>query len=260
MPELLTGKPEIVEIGAVFRSHFKPFKARARWPSGEERWLVVKPQRATPRNTVEHLFAEWCGYAVGAALGLPIPPHYLVEVTAEALRPLGPAFSDIIPGIAFATEFQSPHFKCSELGFPREAQIRNLQSVSGMIVLDTLIWNNDREDDVIAVPVRGSSRFDLVLIDNTWIVFAREDDPSQIQGRYPRDWTLRRLAKGLEGLPPYVLAAGSLDIDSLRDTFASAPQEFLASAPDTCANIAEAITWRGEHVAQALERDRPPDI
>lgn len=250
----------MIEVGQRYRSYYRPFRGRARWPDGIIRNVVVKPQREQPDSTREHLLAEWCGYTIAHRLGLPVPPAYLVNIPESAIEPLGPAADGIIPGVAFATEIQQPFVQCGDFLFPEPAQIRNIDSIGGMVVLDTILGNNDRGDDVLAVAVPGSSKFDLRYIDNTWVAFGRELTVDQIQGRFPQSWALKHLARGLPGLPPYVLGARNLDPEELEQAFQNAPSDFQAGAPASCSALASTFAWRGEHIEDALVRTRPADI
>ena len=252
--------PVIVEIGERIRSHYRPFRGLARWPDGSRRELVVKPQMDYPDSTIEHLFAEWCGYTIAEVIGLPTPRAHLVEIPQAILTPLSGDCADILPGVAFATEEQRPYFQCGEMGFPRAEAIRNLESVAGMVVLDTILGNNDRSDDVLAVAVPGTAKFELRYIDNTWVAYGREPTPDLIRGQFPRSWALKDLARGLAGLPPYLLAGKSLEVDVLTQAFLRAPDTFRLAAPDSCAAVAETFAWRGEHADIAIERTRPADL
>src|SRR5688500_7279549 len=116
-----------------------------------------------------------------------------------------------------------------------------------MVVLDTILRNNDRSEDVLAVAVPGTVKFDLRYIDNTWLEYGRERSSEQIQGMFPRSWILKDLTRGLTGLPPYLLASKGLDADALASAFSAAPATFRIAAPDSCAEIASTLAWRGMH-------------
>lgn len=224
--------------------------------------LVVKPQRAAPDSTAEHLFSEWCGYTIAAALGVPVPEAWIVEIPEDLLSPLGSRASDIIPGAAFATEDLRPSFQCGAFGFPPVARIRNSDSLAGMVVLDTLMRNNDRSDDVLAVPAMGMVNFDLRYIDNTWVAYGRERRVDQLVACFPGSHALMDLLResGLASLPPYALAARGLDADVLAASFGHAPAAFQAGAPDSCTAVASTLAWRSQHVEEVLQRSRPAGL
>lgn len=254
-------RPVVVEVRGRYRSYYRPLDAEARWPDGSRKRVVVKTQVNHPIPiTPAHLFSEWCGYAVAHLLGVPTPPAYIVDLPADSLIPLGSDASDIVPGLAFATENQLQSVDCGVFGFPKAASIRNVESVAGMLVLDTLMRNRDRNDDVLAVPIEHTTKWELRYIDNGWVVYFREPAPERIEGEFPTSLPLRRLLHRLEALPPYLLDAASLDIDHLEREFQAVPADFLSGFRDTVRAVAETVAWRGKHCAEAIERSRPPDI
>jgi hypothetical protein len=251
-------RPVVVEVGELIRTHYRPFYGRARWSDGTVREVVVKPQRENPKSTREHLMGEWCGYTLAHMLGLPTPPAHIVEITAESLRPLGTQYADIVPGPAFATERMLQSFSLGDFGFPPPHLIRNIDSVSGMVVLDTIMWNTDREEDVLAVP-QERGKFALSYIDNTWLYFFLAG--GELVGRFPREFSsLAGLCVGLGGLAPYALAAMMLDDGELAFEIASAPEEFQDAVDEDPAEIAEELVERAAMVAATVERDRPAGI
>jgi hypothetical protein len=130
-----------------------------------------------------------------------------------------------------------------------------------MVLLDTVLNNNDREEDVLAVPVRGSQSYELWYIDNTWLAYMpATDDPDVVIARFPRSYTLQRLARGLDGLPPFALAARSLDADALEVAFGSVPGELMPGMPEPIRAMAENFVWRGTHAEEVIHRTRPPEI
>jgi hypothetical protein len=250
-------RPQVIEVGEIIVSGFHPFFGKARWSDGEIREVVVKPQRAHPQGTAEHLYAEWCGYTLAAALGIPTPRAFIVEISAEVLRPLGREYADIIPGVAFATERQIPVFQCGDWGFPRNPiNIRNIDSLAGMVVLDTILWNNDREDDVLAIPV-GSTQFELRYIDNTWLVFDTGLTIELLSAQFPRNLVLQFLVRGMNDLSSYLLAAETLDTVTLSGIFGNAPAPLLAAAPGSPEEIAATFADRGHSARDVINRDRP---
>jgi len=253
--------PVVIEVKDRLSSHYKPLRALARWPDGTVRLLAVKVPRIGSDESLEHLLSEWCGYTLAGLLGLPTPAAHIVDVPAASL-PFGRLYSDVQPGVAFATEYEEPNFSLDVIF--STSLIRNPTSVSGMVVLDTLLRNTDREGDVLALPVAGTSLFDLRYIDNTWVTFfPKERSPADIDVRYPGHRLLNELARGLPGLEPYLLSARTMDRSGLEAALLRAPGVFLealstliASTPVTCATLAETFCWRGEHLEAAIS-DQP---
>lgn len=254
--------PVVIEVKDRLRSHYKPLRALARWPDGTVRLLAVKVPRIGSEESLEHLLSEWCGYTLARMLGVPTPAAHIVNVPAASL-PYGSLYADVQPGVAFATEFLDPNFNIDTIF--GASSIRNPSTVSGMVVLDTLLRNTDREGDVLAIPVVGTSQFELKYIDNTWVTFfPREPSPQQIELRYPGHRLLQELARGLPGLDPYLLSAKALDKPTLETAILRAPESFrraldtlISSTDVTCATLAEIFCWRGEHLESAIA-ELPP--
>jgi hypothetical protein len=96
--------------------------------------------------------------------------------------------------------------------------------------------------------------------DNTWLVFDRGLAIEDLAAQFPRSLTLRRLLRGMSGLAPYLLAAQTLNGGALAAQFNSAPEPFLAAAPDTGSAIADAFVERGVKIETVIDRDRPVEI
>ena len=246
------GPLRIVHVYERYRTYMRPYRVRIRQQDGVEFQACVKPQLLAASDRIEHLLAEWCGYVVAQHLKLPVPRAFLVELDDSFIRSRGSEASDVAPGPAIATEWMSD-LHCG-IFRPRSTLIRNRATVAGATVLDTIQQNNDREDDVLLVPVAGTNRYDLYYIDNTWLVWFDEGDPSRIQGRLPRNAFLSDLFHDGRDVPAYALDAASLDQDDLAVQIALAPAPFIAAAPASIEEIARVAAWRGRYAADAIAR------
>lgn len=208
----------------------KAFLATAETPDGAELDVCVKPRGPGDIMLQEHHFSNWCGDVVGAALGLPQPEMYLVELEAGMLSQLGPDYAAVRPGPALATRFQDNALTLGLLGFIIEpALIDNGDAdVATAVVLDTLFQKTDRGGDVLLVPVErgGVSRYKLCFIDGGWLVwfpFPHRSEPLELQTM--TDPLLSRFARNSEDFDPVLFSAEALDHTMLQ-AFRRCPRAF----------------------------------
>lgn len=210
-----------------FRTFARPFEGRAVDDTGREYHLCVKPQiRGAPDLNIA-LFAEWCGYALARHLAVPVPNRYLVRITPEFLASAPGELGDVLPGLAFGSEWQE---KSTPATFftPPPAEVSNPESIAGVCVLDTLQQNGDRHcDNVLFVPVANGVRaqYRLCYIDNGWLPLIGDlfHDHRPFKARVPDDEALRTLVQAEKEFNPFFFSAEALNVRQLTAELLEAP-------------------------------------
>lgn len=254
-PEANLIVPVIVEFHHRIRTASRPFKATARLPTGEEVVVCVKPHRHAWPDPREHIFLDWSGTALARLLRLPGPRMFVVELQEGFLRANSRELSDVIPGYAIATEWLSQAFHCGDMT-PNPASVKNPATVAGVVVLDTLLQNRDRCNDVLVVPdgTAGGPRFRLEVIDNAGPVWFPLLVPMKLA--MPDNYFLQGVLRRAPDYHGYVFAALTLHMEKLRVRIGELPSGLVHhGSPDTAEfidTIGARILDVGAVVPQAL--------
>lgn len=221
-PAAILNVPVMIEFHDRFRTWSRPFKGVARTAAGELITVCVKPDRKFWPDPREHLFMDWAGTALAKLLSLPGPRMFIVRVDESFIRANYLELSDVKPGYAVATEWVPQAFQSGRLS-PDPAAIKNPGVVAGMVVLDTLVQNRDRTDDVLVVPdgTAGGARFRLALIDNAGPVWFPLLVPTK--AALPDSSFLRAVLRRAPDVDGYIFAALTLRFDSLRSEVEQLP-------------------------------------
>lgn len=216
---------ELVEFERRIRSSSRPFVGWAENESGQTYHLCIKPKIRGSRDLHTVLFAEWCGYTLAGELGLPVPNHYLIDVTPEFIESAAGELDDVVPGPAFGSEWQDQAFPALALA---PADVSNPQSMAGVCILDTLQFNWDRHsDNVLEVRPGPGSRAPskLCYIDNGCPPqIGNPYDPQlPIQAQIPREAGLTGMVRTELDFLPYLFSAEALDLRGLAEELLRSP-------------------------------------
>lgn len=205
-------------------SSSRPFEGRAVDAAGHEYHLCVKPQIREKRELCASLLAEWCGYTLARQIGLPVPRHFLVEISQGFIDSTAGALGDVAPGLAFGSEWQENSFPAIGL---TPADVSNPESMAGACVLDTLQFNWDRHSDNIleVAPSPGSGgRSRLCYIDHIGPPdFDNYDKRLPTRAQIPREENLRRMVRNDEDFQPFLFSAEALDLRRLAAELLRSP-------------------------------------
>ncbi|HVG46108.1 MAG TPA: hypothetical protein VM890_15300 [Longimicrobium sp.] len=232
--------------------------ATAESANGESVRVCVKP--FSPSAILpDHLFANWCGNILGETLGVPVARAYLVRLDRDLIPSLGSRGAGVEPGIAFATQFQEDAVLASELIRPDGHQIKNPEAVACGVVMDSLLQQNDREDDVLLVPVPFSpGKYELCFIDNGWTVwFPLPTHLNPVTVRWMKE-PMASLVQPPEHFVVPLFMAQTLQEAELTMRFARCPLRFRRGSSATPRTVASAAVQRGVRLPDALRQEVLP--
>jgi hypothetical protein len=210
----------------------RPFKARGVDDAGREAVLCVKP--LVPSVGADGLMAaaELLGGVIGREIGVSVAEVGLAWLSSGFLASAGPTLNHVEPGWAVATRWVEASFSAAGMA-QHSVVVVNPDSVAGVTVLDTLLSNPDRANNVLLESVGGGGTrsFALRYIDHGWglggcdptSLLSAGADEDAVTCLAPDDDALCALVRSQESFLPYLLAAEALPLDLIDGVAASVP-------------------------------------
>jgi hypothetical protein len=234
------------EFVSLLNRHHSTFSGEAENEAGDSMLLCIKPRiRSDPKESAERLLGEWLGYMVAGVLGIPTPTIYLVDLDEPFIDSTQGILHDVLPGPALGVTWQEGY---SSPFLPSNDQIVNGETISGAAVLDTLMYNNDRDGNILALPVAAASKFRLCFIDNGWIAWAAFSPQEKAPPPQSPRGMVRELAADVEVFNEFVFAGSTLSSTHVHKRIAEAPIEAWEHLDSVASLLVKEFEWRSSQL------------
>lgn len=241
----------------------KPFKARGVDDVGREAVLCVKPLVPTIGADGLMAAAELLGGVIGRDMGVPVAEVGLAWLSSGFLASAGPTLDHVPPGWAVATRWVEVSFSAAGMA-QHSIVVVNPDSVAGVTVLDTLLGNPDRANNVLLESVAGGGRrsFALRYIDHGWglggcdptSLLLAEAPEDAVPCLVPDDDALCALVRSQESFLPYLLAAEALPLDLIDGVATSLPALGWEVGNDYAGRVRTHLSTAMRHVRPVVMR------